>query len=149
LLLLVPFYLQSTSLTRVQNYAGDLALPSTGLIIRTIQSVFPSCRIFREDEKDPSDHDSSDFTNMVVFCKKTSGPLTFRRPKEADFLGSGARKEFLLPKFEVSAESLTQGSREIMKRGEQGKLIKWQAQNAVGHWSVMRKVMPHTVWENW
>jgi hypothetical protein len=86
---------------------------------------------------------------MVIFCKKNSGSLTFRKPTEADFLGSGARKSFLLPKHEMDAEVLTAGSREIMRKGQQHALVKWQKQSAIGHWAVMRTVLPHSIWENW
>ena len=135
----------------MQNYAGDLALPSAGLVVRTIKGVFPSCRIFREDEPKIGEA-KTDFTNMVVFCKKTDMPVNFRTPTDADFLGSGARKAFLMPQHEITADHFEkpQGrSRGLIHKGETQYLRTWQAQSAVGHWAVMRTVLPDVVWENW
>ena len=89
--------------TPPQNYAGDLLLPSAHIIVRTILSIFPTCRIFREGPPpvpSPSSPPIMDFTNMVIFCTNSDSPLTFRTPNEKDMLGSGARKMYLLPKHE-------------------------------------------------
>ncbi|RMZ83547.1 hypothetical protein DV738_g1145, partial [Chaetothyriales sp. CBS 135597] len=144
------------------NYAGDLALPTTSMVFRTITSVFGSCRIFREEAKqesaDPASTASSppssaklgiDFTNMVFFCIKPSTvPITFRQPIESDFLGSGARLEFLVPKFEVMHDEF-ESEGDLLTEKNVKVVEKWQAQSAVGHWRVMRTVLPDIVWENW
>ncbi|KAK2754425.1 hypothetical protein FQN54_007069 [Arachnomyces sp. PD_36] len=132
------------------NYAGDLLTPSAGLIVRTIKSIFPSCRVFREDEPKP-DPGERDFTNMVIFCKKAKSPLTFRRPVEADYLQSRARQIFLEPQHEIPPETfaLKENEQKILKEGETANLRSWQTQSAIGHWKIMRTVIPPGVWENY
>ncbi|KIW26844.1 uncharacterized protein PV07_06646 [Cladophialophora immunda] len=130
------------------NYAGDLAMPASSLIYRTITSVFPSCRVFREDEAPAPGVKPVDFTNMVFFCRKKKAAITFRRPVAADFLGSGARQEFLIPRHEIaSSEFDTEGG--VLRNGQTKELEKWQGQSALGHWTVMRTVLPDVIWENW
>lgn len=139
------------SSNNLQNYAGDLSLPSSGLIVRTIKSVFPSCRIFRESEP-PADTREGDFTNMVIFCKQTDSPLEFRNPTEADFLGSKSRESYLLPQYEINAASFAkpeEDQQDILAVGHAGNLVRWHSQSAAGHWKVMRTVLPVFVWENW
>ncbi|RMZ91440.1 hypothetical protein DV736_g1344, partial [Chaetothyriales sp. CBS 134916] len=138
------------------NYAGDLALPTTSMVFRSITSVFGSCRIFREESRPESTDAASasakagmDFTNMVFFCIKPSAvPITFRQPIESDFLGSGARLEFLVPKFEVMHDEFEREGDLLTEKNVQA-VEKWQAQSAVGHWRVMRNVLPDVVWEYW
>ncbi|KAI9814539.1 MAG: hypothetical protein M1832_005719 [Thelocarpon impressellum] len=133
------------------NYAGDLAMPSGRLVVRTIKAVFPTCRIFREDAGPTSSGSKRDFTNMVVFCTRSSRPLTFRRPVPADFLGSLTRRQSLLPEHEIEAGVFEErkGDGDIIRRGEMGRLEKWHRQSALGHWEIMRTVLPAAVWENW
>ncbi|KAE8444237.1 hypothetical protein EG329_000737 [Mollisiaceae sp. DMI_Dod_QoI] len=149
-----------------QNYAGDLLLPAARIIVATIKSVFPTCRIFRESAPPPASTiaaDGRDFTNMVIFCTNASPfsksassqgqKLTFRKPTDRDFLGSGARKMYLLPQHEVE-ESVFE-----MKEGDvdEGVLLRngterfrvWQQKSALGHWAVMRTVLPAEIWEDW
>ncbi len=150
------------------NYASDLLQPSTHLILRTILSVFPACRIYRELPK-PSPKqviaDGQDFTNMVMFCRaSTSGgwwfpsaPLSFREPVTADFLGSGARQGYLVPQHEISLESILTEAEEVLDREDwdvltrenRGRLKETQKKSAIGHWRVMRTVLPEKVWELW
>ncbi|KAG0649872.1 Polyamine aminopropyltransferase [Hyphodiscus hymeniophilus] len=136
------------------NYAGDLLLPSARIIIHTITTVFPSCRLFRENES-PSPStiaaDGRDFTNMVIFCTNSDEPVSFRKPMTADFLGSGARKAFLLPKHEVEEESFARRENDggvLFKNGTE-RFSGWQQTSALGHWAVMRTVLPKEVWEDW
>ncbi|KAJ9612422.1 hypothetical protein H2200_004019 [Cladophialophora chaetospira] len=130
------------------NYAGDLAMPAASIIYRTITSVFPSCRVFREDEAPAPGVKPEDFTNMVFFCRKDGKPVNFRKPVTADFLGSSARQEYLLPRHEIMPdEFVREGS--VLRSGKTKELEKWQAQSAIGHWKVMRTVLPDAVWENW
>lgn len=131
------------------NYAGDLGMPSASIIYRTITSVFPSCRVFREEEAAAEPNaKQDDFTNMVFFCRKTDIPVKFRKPVEADFLGSRFRREYLVPKHEIPSSAFeTKG--DILRRGKTKELEKWQAKSAIGHWRVMRTVLPDAVWINW
>ncbi|KAK5077213.1 hypothetical protein LTR64_005305 [Lithohypha guttulata] len=134
------------------NYAGDLRMPSTSLIYRTINKVFPTCRVFREDEQisegDTVVDNQDDFTNMVFFCRKNTIPVEFRKPVEADFLGSKSRKAYMVPKHEVPAARFVRAG-DLLTRANTKVLEKLHVASAIGHWQLMRKVMPATIWENW
>ncbi|RHZ63897.1 spermidine synthase [Aspergillus thermomutatus] len=131
------------------NYAGDISLYPAALAVRTIKAVFPSCRIFREDAAAEA---KFDFTNMVIFCKKSNTPLRFREPVKADFLGSRSRQNYLVPKHEVDPaqfDKIEKGGRRVLVAKETGRLHKYLDRGALGHWEIMRTVMPDAVWENW
>ena len=131
------------------NYAGDLAMPAASLIYRTISSVFPSCRVFREDEAPAPGVKDQDFTNMVFFCRKQAAiPIKFRKPRQADFLGSRLRKDYLMPKHEILPEMFEKEGT-VLKAGKTRELERWHQKSALGHWEVMRTVLPAAVWENW
>lgn len=133
-----------------QNYAGDLTLYPTGLVVRTVQTVFPSCRIFREEPAGTGEE--AKFTNMVLFCKKTKSRLQFRDPVPADYLRSDIRKSHLLPTHELDPAmfaSYPKNGKPILVDKEVGRLHKFQDRSALAHWSIMRNVLPDAVWENW
>ena len=131
------------------NYGGDLLLPSAISVIATVLSVFPNCRMFREVPV-PVPLGEKDFTNLVIFCRKDAGALTFRNPDEADFLGSPARRRHLLPKNEIlNAKELMEGKGQILRQGHTEWLKASQLRSAQGHWYVMRAVLPDVVWETW
>ncbi|KAF2439258.1 S-adenosyl-L-methionine-dependent methyltransferase [Karstenula rhodostoma CBS 690.94] len=140
------------------NYAGDLALGSTQLVLNTIHAVFPACRLFR-DQPRAADHvpGGPDFINMVVFCVKDDrgrgkDALRFRAATEADVMGSLARRNYLQPKkeLEIAYEYVPteRGGRE-MTRADVGELEKYHKEGAVSHWRIMRTVLPDGVWEMW
>ncbi|KAL9002408.1 MAG: hypothetical protein Q9188_004657 [Gyalolechia gomerana] len=131
------------------NYAGDLRLRSASMVVRTVFSVFETCRLFREEAEAPEESET-DFTNLVLFCRKVTGSFSFRQPTRGDFLGSQARQHHLLPRYEVDKQYFTKryGKDVITKRKSQ-RLEKAQYQSALGHWKVMRSVLPDAVWENW
>jgi len=140
------------------NYAGDLSLPSTLLILNTIHAVFPACRLFRDNPPPlPTSKTSSepDFINMVVFCAKKDlgkgrGAITFREPTEDDFRGSLAKRTYLLPQVGLEINFDFQGdSEKVLRRGETAELEKHQQIGAVSHWRIMRTVLPDKVWEMW
>ncbi|KAI1380523.1 S-adenosyl-L-methionine-dependent methyltransferase [Hypoxylon crocopeplum] len=135
------------------NYAGDFTLPPLGIVINTIREVFPTCRIFREGappSAETVEENGRDFDNVMVFCTKTGGKVTFRQPIEADFLSSLARKAFLLPKHEVDESAFEAAEHAgILRANETEKLAKWHDQSALGHWAVMRTVIPSHIWQNW
>lgn len=142
-----------------QNYAGDLRSLSARLVVHTVTSVFPSCRLFREDAGPTALSSSSDksagedFTNLVMFCRKRKGPFAFRDPVEADCLGSQARRYHLLPQHEIEASYFDGRASDeesgVLRRGQTQKLEAFQRESAVGHWRIMRTVLPDTIWENW
>jgi hypothetical protein len=137
------------------NYAADLTLPPPRIVLSTIHTVFPTCRIFRDSPENPSDN-ANTFINMVVFCTKSkTRPLTFRKATEADWMGSLSRREFIPPaqNLEIRLEDIVDiASRKdqvILKRGNEGIIEKFHRDSAVKHWGLMRNVLPDTIWENW
>ncbi|TDZ29016.1 Polyamine aminopropyltransferase [Colletotrichum spinosum] len=134
------------------NYAGDFLHPAPKLVVDTIRSVFPSCRIFRESEhpsKKKIEEEGQDFTNMVIFCKKTSGRIAFRQPVEADYLDSRTRRVFLKPQHEVLPKHFLDGDYGLLRNNDTEQLTKWHEKSALGHWEVMRIVLPDNIWEQW
>ncbi|RYC55113.1 hypothetical protein CHU98_g11097 [Xylaria longipes] len=115
--------------------------------------IFPSCRIFRENEspaKDKVEEAGRDFDNVMIFCLKTDDKITFRKPVEADYLKSISRRQFLVPQHEVPLSAFS--SREevgILRSNETDKLAKWHDQSALRHWDVMRTVIPGEIWNQW
>ncbi|OIW24373.1 S-adenosyl-L-methionine-dependent methyltransferase, partial [Coniochaeta ligniaria NRRL 30616] len=131
------------------NYAGDFALPPPAVVVSTVREVFPSCRVFREHPRD-EETTGGDFTNMVIFCTKLDKGVEFREVRREDLLNSPSREQFLLPRHEVREEDFLVGAGEgVVRRNETGKLERWHRTSAVGHWGVMRSVLPKEVWENW
>jgi len=126
------------------------------MVMQTIRHVFPSCRVFRESEKpsaEEMEESGQDFINAVIFCRKSAGdPVAFREPVAGDFLRSRSREMFLVPKHEVDLSEFTTAGDEgvglLMANGTQ-ELAGEQEKSAVGHWDVMRIVLPAKVWEMW
>ncbi|KAK4242738.1 polyamine aminopropyltransferase [Achaetomium macrosporum] len=136
------------------NYAGDFALPPPRIVVNTIRTVFPTCRIFREHPRDEADFAKTgrDFTNMVIFCtKQPHQQISFRAPNQRDLLNSPSRQHFLLPQHEVREEDFVEGKEGegILRRNETERLVKWHQMSALGHWTIMRTVLPEAVWEAW
>jgi hypothetical protein len=88
---------------------------------------------------------------MVIFCTNAADDVKFRKPNEKDMLGSGARKMFLLPTHEVdqSVFKLEESDGGILSRNDTERFRGWQEKSAMGHWVVMRTVIPEKIWENW
>ncbi|RDW71869.1 spermine synthase [Coleophoma crateriformis] len=137
------------------NYAGDFMLPPARIIVNTIRTVFPSCRMYRESARPSAavlEKEKRDFTNMVIFCTATKVErVTFRRAVEKDYLGTRARQAFLMPKHEVPGSRFKEQGDDggVLLRNGTERFRKWQQQSALGHWSVMRGVLPKQVWEGW
>lgn len=133
------------------NYAGDLRLESTRLVLNTIHAVFPSCRIFRDQAKgDDVGDDDMDFINMILFCRPTrSTKITFRQPVEADFLDSIVRKRTLFPAKELEVKFKPEEGAQLLTGETVGVLEKGHGASAVDHWGIMRGVLPPRVWELW
>ncbi|KAL7816200.1 S-adenosyl-L-methionine-dependent methyltransferase [Trichoderma gracile] len=137
------------------NYAGDLMLPTSKTIVRTILKNFPTCRLFRENPPDKRvvAETGADFTNVVIFCRKAKGDLTFRDPVPEDYLNSPSRQSFLTPQHEIlPGELFALGKDEegsVLYRNGTDKASEGQLANAIGHWAVMRTALPARFWENW
>ncbi|CAN8098083.1 unnamed protein product [Discula destructiva] len=135
------------------NYAGDMMLPPPKIVIQTIREVFPSCRIFRENPRDDEavELERRDFTNMAIYCTKTADrPVTFRKAVAADMLQSRTREFFLQPRHEVlDSDFKAKGEVQSLRSNATSALEKFHEKSAVGHWEIMRTVVPDAVWENW
>ena len=139
------------------NYASDLDLPSTKLVINTIISVLPNCRLFKDAiEEEGVRH--GNFVNMVLFCRMRDGPFTFRDAVNSDYLGTSTRRSYLQPRFELDlGKYVTRGSNQqleanaslVLHAGETRELEKWHGLAARRHWEVMRTVVPDLIWELW
>ena len=137
------------------NYAGDLTLGSTRLVLNTIHAVFPACRLFR-DSPAPDDHKEgeSDFINMVIFCVKDDHgkgkkAVGFRKATSKDWLGSIARRNFLQPQDELEVRFEYEKGGQVMGRADVAELEAYHEEGAVSHWKIMRSVLPAGVWEMW
>lgn len=88
---------------------------------------------------------------MVLFCKaSSSSPVTFREPVLADFLGSGSRQEYMIPKIEIPLDTVDKADMsDLLRVANTFKLTAAQRESAVGHWKVMRTVLPPKIWELW
>lgn len=88
---------------------------------------------------------------MVIFCTKLADrEISFRQPGIRDLLNSPSRDAFLMPKHEVKDEDFIVGREDgILTKNDTAKLVKWHSKSALGHWKVMRTVLPPSVWENW
>ncbi|KAK3715139.1 hypothetical protein LTR37_007349 [Vermiconidia calcicola] len=139
------------------NYAGDLTMPLTNRVLNTIEAVFDGqCRIFRDTPPIPDMAEekaaiNEDFTNIIVFCRNTDGPITFRKPTKADFLGSKSREHYMLPDPAHGLPFPPSHSmdKQVLKQGDEHQWSGQQAESAIKHWYVMRKVIPDAVWELW
>lgn len=127
-------------------------LPPPKIVVQTIREVFPSCRIFREVPRDNEavEETKRDFTNMVIYCIKADRPLTFRKATAADMLQSRTREHYLTPKNEVfDSDFKAVGEVKTLRSNDTAALEKYHETSALGHWEVMRTVLPDFVWENW
>jgi len=145
------------------NYAGDLGMDLTARTLNTIDQAFDrQCKIYRDQPSAPTGGDAAspsseaakeDFLNMVIFCRSTPGEITFRKPNTADLLGSKSREHYLLPKpeLEINFPLRKDESRrdEVLRKGEEGQWAGQQAESAIRHWHIMRRVVPDAVWELW
>jgi hypothetical protein len=100
---------------------------------------------------DDLDTDSSRPTND----KKQQPRLKFRRAEIKDLLDSPARRAFLMPKHEIQFDAF--GTKEdveevgglLYQKDAHERFKTWHESSALGHWNVMRTVLPDEAWENW
>jgi hypothetical protein len=136
------------------NYAGDLDLPLTSLVLNTIDLAFDrNCALYR-DSKAPSSEErkqgeGSSFANYIVFCRNGPGGVTFRQPRERDFLGSISRRQHLIPREEFRVEFPLRGTEregEVLVDEAVGNWKREQEESAGRHWGIMRTVLPGRIW---
>lgn len=56
---------------------------------------------------------------------------------------------FLSPRYEIPLNMFEEGDGDVLRSNDTARLTEWQVKSAMGHWSVMRTVLPNEVWENW
>ncbi|KAJ3568828.1 hypothetical protein NP233_g5455 [Leucocoprinus birnbaumii] len=77
----------------VVNFAGIATSDSSKMILHTLESNFKQCRAFHDWMKTlDEDKYSEEFINIVFFCTNADAPLTFRKSKRSDYLGSHLRR---------------------------------------------------------
>jgi len=56
-----------------------------------------------------------------------------------------------MPKHEVKYEDIeaTEEDGGVLLRNGTERFRKWQQTSAMGHWAVMRTVLPKEIWEDW
>ncbi|KAK3117956.1 hypothetical protein LTR53_000108 [Teratosphaeriaceae sp. CCFEE 6253] len=141
------------------NYAGDLRHTVTLRILNTIFQTFSGqCIIFGDAPPASSpppgegSPDAEAFMNMAVFCRNSPGPIAFRKPIRADFLGSRSREQYLMPRadWEIPFSTVEErGEKDILRKGEESEWRRQQEESAIRHWGIMRRVLPALVWEMW
>lgn len=56
-----------------------------------------------------------------------------------------------MPEHEVLRDefALQEGDGEVLSRNDTQRFEVWHHKSALGHWAVMRTVLPADIWENW
>ncbi|KAI0677382.1 hypothetical protein C8Q78DRAFT_1002534 [Trametes maxima] len=137
------------------NFAGILESPSGKGVVSTLQASFPQCRAFY-DSLETSHNTTSEFLNWVFFCTLSPEPIEFRQPVDADYLGSYLRRHVFahLPQRELDLSRVTDAIPEAEReryllKDAANPLGDWQAKEAIGHWKIMRGVLPDVYWETY
>ncbi|CDO76562.1 hypothetical protein BN946_scf184982.g21 [Trametes cinnabarina] len=139
------------------NFAGTLVSDSGKAVVHTLYESFPQCRAFYDgDTVDPSHDITSEFVNWVIFCTPSTETIEFRRPVESDYLGSYLRRHVFskLPEREfdvsVAIKAIPEDKRDRFLLKDAGNpLGEWQQKEAIGHWKIMRGVLPDVFWETY
>lgn len=157
----------------MQNFAGNLKSKSSQAILYTLELIFGPCRAFY-DGSELQENAADVFHNwvspqvnsflplvdkpllQVLFCSTSSSPLTFRDAVASDYLGSTQRQSILstLAQREVDLvpirESISEKDLPLFNLTDgKNALGRWQAEEAVGHWKIMRQVLPDVFWETY
>ncbi|KAI0750969.1 S-adenosyl-L-methionine-dependent methyltransferase [Daedaleopsis nitida] len=137
------------------NFAGKLGSDSAKAVILTLRSVFPQCRALYDSLESPDNIDD-EFVNWVFFCTPSSEPFKFRKAITSEYLGSHLRRHVLSSIGEREVDISTVGAdleddkkeRYILK-DMANPLSEWQNKEAIGHWKIMRSVLPKVFWETY
>jgi hypothetical protein len=145
------------------NYAGDLDLPLTAKVLNTIDLAFDrQCALYRDSapppkpspktahEQEAESEKGANFANYIVFCRNAPGPVAFRQPTPADFLGSISRKQHLYPRAEFAVDFPLRGTEkadeEVLVEEDVDGWKREQEESASRHWGIMRVVLPGRIW---
>jgi len=87
----------------------------------------------------------------VLFCSPSKTRLTFRQPRNSDYLGSYLRRHVLssLDSREIDLNVIRSDSPDQILNDGDNKLGPLQAQQGGHHWEVMRGVLPDFHWETY
>jgi len=135
------------------NYAGDLDLPLTAKVLNTIDLAFDrNCALYRDSppEKVEEKTRGTNFANYIVFCRNSPGPVEFRQPTQADFLGSISRRQHMYPRAEYAVDFPLRGTEkadeDVLLEEAVGEWKAEQEESASRHWKIMREVLPGKIW---
>ncbi|KAI0775948.1 S-adenosyl-L-methionine-dependent methyltransferase [Trametes elegans] len=138
------------------NFAGILESSSGKAIVHTLQSSFPQCRTFYDSLEPSTRNITSEFLNWVFFCTLSPERVEFRRPVDADYLGSYLRRHVFnnIPEREadvsVVVDAIPEDDRErYLLKDSANPLGEWQQKEAIAHWKIMRAVLPDVYWETY
>ncbi|XP_006456672.1 hypothetical protein AGABI2DRAFT_188516 [Agaricus bisporus var. bisporus H97] len=140
----------------VVNFAGVVTSRSSKLILHTLENSFKQCRAFHDWMKPLGDDEyGSEFVNVVFFCTNSEAPMTFREPKESDYLGSQLR-EYVFKSLEQREVKLdlvrVQDPNDVenyILSDKHNSLRELQREQGLHHWEVMRQVLPDIMWESY
>ncbi|KAK9383676.1 uncharacterized protein V2V93DRAFT_362467 [Kockiozyma suomiensis] len=150
----------------VVNVGGYFEMSLTRILIRTLVNNFRSnggrCRAFRDEPRSREwVEGESDFTNIVVFCRRAEGAaIRFRPAQTEDFLNSIVRRKAMVLKNEIELPVYLRDSEEALElRGEAGvrtisddttnKVVLQAAESAAQHWRLMNEVIDWRTWARW
>ncbi|KAL0949289.1 hypothetical protein HGRIS_009367 [Hohenbuehelia grisea] len=143
----------------VVNFAGQINSDSSRAITFTLERAFGQCRAFHDAfEPIPEEKLTTEFVNIVFFCTSSTKPLTFRTSRLSDYLGSPLRRHILsdlssreidlaLVKGEAAGNERLANS--FILTDYNNPLGKWQDEQALHHWTVMRDVLQDIHWETY
>ncbi|KAF8646374.1 hypothetical protein AX16_007240 [Volvariella volvacea WC 439] len=127
----------------VVNFAGIVKSDASRMVIFTLMRSFRQCRAFHDliDELTPEKYET-EFINMVIFCTQSEEPLSFRKTRTSDWLGSPLRRHVLqsLPEREVDLSELElpdEGRERFILTDARNHLGKLQGEQGRHHWSVV------------
>jgi len=145
----------------VVNFGGAPGSKSSRAILSTLLHAFGQCRAFYDlIEELPEEELKGKFMNIIFFCTPhpaTTKRMTFRSPREEDYLGSYLRQYFFqhLLQRELTFDTILGRSNEdynpearVLLTDDNNPLSKWQDEDAPHHWQLMKKeVLPDIHWE--
>ncbi|GLB34029.1 putative spermine spermidine synthase [Lyophyllum shimeji] len=139
------------------NFAGILKSDATKMVLLTLEKSFAQCRAFHDLFAEMTDAQYDvDFVNVVFFCTPSKAPLTFRRSRRSDWLGSPLRRHVLnsLATREVKLDLIRdpsddEGNSKYILTDDHNPLGRFQDEQSLHHWRLMRQVLPDIHWETY
>ncbi|RXW21959.1 hypothetical protein EST38_g3914 [Candolleomyces aberdarensis] len=153
----------------VINFAGIVKSEATMLVVNTLLDSFGQCRGFHDVFGDlPKEKYDTEFINIastlirsvpctsniiiqIFFCTPSSTPLTFRKSRTSDYLGSYLRRHVLssLDTREVDLSIVRDHAGGHILTDTNNPLGPLQEKQGGHHWEVMREVLPDYHWETY